>query len=41
LISARKSDSQRRDSFVYFDNNAKVQAPFDAIRFAQRLGVNW
>lgn len=26
-----------RDVFVYFDNDAKVQAPFDAIALAQRL----
>jgi uncharacterized protein YecE (DUF72 family) len=26
-----------RDVFVYFDNDAKVHAPFDAIRLAQRL----
>ncbi len=26
-----------RDVFVYFDNDAKVQAPFDAMRLAERL----
>ncbi|HEV2147987.1 MAG TPA: DUF72 domain-containing protein [Longimicrobiaceae bacterium] len=26
-----------RDVYVYFDNDAKVQAPFDAIRLAERL----
>ena len=26
-----------RDVFVYFDNDAKVHAPFDAIRLADRL----
>jgi uncharacterized protein YecE (DUF72 family) len=30
-----------RDVFVYFDNDAKVHAPFDAIRLAKGLGVNW
>jgi uncharacterized protein YecE (DUF72 family) len=28
-----------RDVFVYFDNDAKVHAPFDAMRLAARLGV--
>jgi uncharacterized protein YecE (DUF72 family) len=28
-----------RDVFVYFDNDAKVHAPFDAIRLANRLGL--
>ena len=37
LITARKIDNQMRDVFVYFDNDAKVHAPFDAIRLAQRL----
>jgi uncharacterized protein YecE (DUF72 family) len=27
-----------RDVYVYFDNDAKVHAPFDAIRLAERLG---
>jgi uncharacterized protein YecE (DUF72 family) len=27
------------DTFVYFDNDAKVHAPFDAIALAERLGV--
>jgi len=27
-----------RDVFVYFDNDAKVHAPFDALRLAERLG---
>jgi uncharacterized protein YecE (DUF72 family) len=27
-----------RDVYVYFDNDAKVQAPFDALRLAERLG---
>lgn len=29
---------QPRDIFVYFDNDAKVHAPFDAVRLANRLG---
>jgi uncharacterized protein YecE (DUF72 family) len=28
-----------RDVYVYFDNDAKVHAPFDAIALAQRLGL--
>jgi uncharacterized protein YecE (DUF72 family) len=27
-----------RDVYVYFDNDAKVRAPFDALRLAERLG---
>jgi uncharacterized protein YecE (DUF72 family) len=27
-----------RDVYVYFDNDAKVHAPFDAIRLAERVG---
>ena len=37
LIEERKSDHRSRDIFVYFDNDAKVHAPFDAIRLAERL----
>lgn len=29
----------RRDVYVYFDNDAKVWAPFDAMALARRLGV--
>jgi uncharacterized protein YecE (DUF72 family) len=39
LVSGRKIDRQRRDVFVYFDNDAKVHAPFDAIRLAKKLDV--
>ena len=28
-----------RDIYCYFDNDAKVHAPFDAERLAARLGV--
>ena len=41
LIGSRRIDQQRRDVFVYFDNDAKVHAPFDAIRLAKRLRVRW
>jgi uncharacterized protein YecE (DUF72 family) len=30
-----------RDVYVYFDNDAKVHAPHDALRLAERLGVKW
>jgi len=30
---------REREGFVYFDNDAKVHAPFDAIALAHRLGV--
>ena len=39
LITARKIDNKKCDVFVYFDNDAKVHAPFDAQRLAARLGV--
>ena len=28
------------DVFVYFDNDAKVHAPFDAIALQERLGIS-
>jgi uncharacterized protein YecE (DUF72 family) len=30
-----------RDVYVYFDNDIKVRAPFDARELARRLGVDW
>src|SRR5437764_4325211 len=39
LISDRKIDHRSRHVFVYFDNDAKVHAPFDAIRLSERLGL--
>jgi len=30
-----------RDVYVYFDNDAKVHAPFDALSLAQKCGVKW
>jgi len=41
LVTDRKGDNRKRDVFIYFDNDAKVYAPFDATRLAKRLGVNW
>ena len=37
---ARKIDGWRvsgRDVYVYFDNDIKVHAPFDALRLAERV----
>ncbi len=36
LVTA-KAKSQRRDVFVYFDNDAKVHAPFDAQALARKI----
>ena len=30
-----------RDVYVYFDNDVKVRAPFDALGPAERLGAVW
>ena len=32
------SKRRERDVYVYFDNDVKVRAPFDAIGLAQRVG---
>jgi uncharacterized protein YecE (DUF72 family) len=37
LISRDKCTAGKRDIYVYFDNDAKVHAPFDAKQLAQRL----
>ena len=38
MILPVKGDSKKpRDVYVYFDNDAKVKAPFDAMRLAERL----
>jgi uncharacterized protein YecE (DUF72 family) len=39
LIGSEKPDHESRPVYVYFDNDAKVHAPFDAIRLANRLGL--
>jgi uncharacterized protein YecE (DUF72 family) len=41
VIGRAKPDRKSRPVYVYFDNDAKVHAPFDAIRLAARLGVQW
>jgi uncharacterized protein YecE (DUF72 family) len=40
LVGNPKSRARKLDIFVYFDNDAKVHAPFDAVRLAKRLGAN-
>ena len=35
----REWESQGLDVFVYFDNDAKVHAPFDAMALQERLGI--
>jgi uncharacterized protein YecE (DUF72 family) len=39
-ISDRSAPAQPRDVYVYFDNDAKVHAPFDASRLARRLSAS-
>jgi uncharacterized protein YecE (DUF72 family) len=39
LVKKPPRAARRRDVYVYFDNDAKVRAPFDASGLAQRLGV--
>ena len=39
ITDRRAPPRKPRDVYVYFDNDAKVHAPFDAISLAQRLGV--
>ena len=39
LVSRKKAKPGKRDVYVYFDNDAKVHAPFDAKRLATRLGL--
>jgi uncharacterized protein YecE (DUF72 family) len=44
---ARRAGSRRagrgvpRDAWVFFDNDAKVHAPFDAFELADRLDIDW
>ena len=41
LIAPSRKKEWRHDIFVYFDNDAKVHAPFDAQQLAQRMNVHW
>ncbi|HEU4922457.1 MAG TPA: DUF72 domain-containing protein [Burkholderiales bacterium] len=37
----RNWDRDGRDVYVYFDNDVKVKAPFDALKLMQQLGLEW
>jgi len=37
----RNWDAAGRDVYVYFDNDAKVKAPFDALNLMRKLGLDW
>jgi uncharacterized protein YecE (DUF72 family) len=37
----RSWDRDGRDVYVYFDNDVKVRAPFDALELMRRLGLHW
>jgi uncharacterized protein YecE (DUF72 family) len=37
----RRWDRQGRDVYVYFDNDVKVKAPFDALNLMRKLGLSW
>jgi uncharacterized protein YecE (DUF72 family) len=39
--SVRARKRAARDAYVFFDNDAKVRAPFDAMSLARRLGITW
>jgi uncharacterized protein YecE (DUF72 family) len=37
----RAWDRDGRDVYVYFDNDVKVKAPFDALNLMRKLGLSW
>jgi uncharacterized protein YecE (DUF72 family) len=37
----RAWDRDGRDVYVYFDNDVKVKAPFDALNLMRKLGLHW
>jgi hypothetical protein len=37
----RAWDKAGKDVYVYFDNDMKVKAPFDALNLMARLGLRW
>ncbi len=39
LVTPRPQTSAPHDVYIYFDNDAKVHAPFDAKRLAERFGI--
>jgi uncharacterized protein YecE (DUF72 family) len=41
-VGSRSAPRARgRDVYIFFDNDAKVHAPFDAMDLADRLGIDW
>ncbi|HJU08632.1 MAG TPA: DUF72 domain-containing protein [Rhodanobacteraceae bacterium] len=41
ITPAKPKARNARDIYCYFDNDAKVKAPFDAIKLAKKLGLRW
>jgi uncharacterized protein YecE (DUF72 family) len=41
LSSPSIRTTKPRDVYVYFDNDAKIRAPFDALGLASRIGIKW
>jgi uncharacterized protein YecE (DUF72 family) len=39
-VGAKAKKVKNRDVYVYFDNDVKVYAPFDAMSLARRLGID-
>jgi uncharacterized protein YecE (DUF72 family) len=39
IVGHRAPQANRREAFVYFDNDAKARAPFDAMRLLEKLGI--
>jgi len=39
--AARARAKGRRDVYVYFDNDVKVKAPFDALNLMRKLRLEW
>jgi uncharacterized protein YecE (DUF72 family) len=37
----RSWDRNGKDVYVYFDNDVKVRAPFDALNLMEKLGLDW
>jgi uncharacterized protein YecE (DUF72 family) len=40
-LTGPRAGKERRDVYIYFDNDAKVHAPFDAMKMAGMLGVDF
>ena len=38
-LAKRRAERRRRDVFVFFDNDAKVRAPHDAMALMRRLDL--